>query len=174
MPVVTRRMRLMEGRATLGGILTHDVMDHVMEHLSLTDCFQLRAISKQVGTPLGLGPRLDAELASVKREWRRRSDEEKRFIREYEIHHQLLLSYDDEPIDEWDGIYERLYATDTILAVDAKLACEDNLLAISRVEHVERVWDDWFWKLRRVDHTQGGICRRTMLLKPPPVIYLGA
>ena len=66
---VTRRLRVMEGRATLGGILTDDAMDHVMEHLSLTDCLHLRAVSKEVGTPLGLGHRLDAELASFEREF---------------------------------------------------------------------------------------------------------
>jgi hypothetical protein len=48
MPVVTRRMRLMEGAGTLGGVVTHDAMDVVMEHLSLTECFHLRAISKDV------------------------------------------------------------------------------------------------------------------------------
>ena len=45
---VTHRMRLMEMAATLGKVLTHDVMDNVMEHLSLNDCLSISGISKEM------------------------------------------------------------------------------------------------------------------------------
>ena len=162
MPVVTRRMRLMEGAATLGDILTHDAMDIVMEHLSLTDCLQLRAISKEVGTPLGLGLRLDAELASFEREFLRREDERQRLDRDFNIHHHLLMAHN----------MHRLKVTAMVLRKEAQLAGEEVTLTRCRWKQVERRFCHFRMKLP-LKHNSN-VCARTMLRMPPPVIYLGA
>ena len=112
MSMVTRRMRLMQGRAALGGILTHDAMDHVMEHLSLTECLNLRAISKEVGTPFGLVVRGKEECDSAREERDRRDAELKR-IRDKldeagDLFNAAIDDDDDVVLEPLDAIYEIL------------------------------------------------------------------
>ena len=140
-------MRLMEGVATLGGILTHDAMDHVMEHLSLTDCLHLRAVSKEVGTPLGLGLRLDAELASFEREFLRREDERQRLFHDFKTNPPYPISM--------------------ILVTEGLLASEEVTLA-----HCE--WKAALIAFGEFRKIISRVCEYTMLPLPPPVIYLGA
>ena len=64
-------MRLMEGGATLGGILTHDAMDHIMEHLSLTDCLRLREVSTDMYDSDVIDRRLKAESDRAFQEYQR-------------------------------------------------------------------------------------------------------
>ena len=106
MPVVTRRMRLMEGAATLGDILTHDAMDIVMEHLSLTDCIHLREVSKELR---------DSAIIVSRLNWTKVLWRTLRLFFEWECLH-CLVDEDDMPLDPPD---------DKILQIDFERADED-------------------------------------------------
>ena len=142
--MVTRRMRLMQGRAALGGILTHDAMDHVMEHLSLTECLNLRAISKEVGTPFGLVVRGKEECDSAREERDRRDAELKRIRDKLDEAGDLFnatVTDDDDVIVSLDRIYKILNDEYYRAEREVRLA-EDEWIRVDEI--LCMIWTRWY------------------------------
>ena len=138
---VTRRMRLMEGAATLGGVLTHHVMDNVMEHLSLTDCIHLRGVSKELR---------DSAIIVSRLNWTK------------VLWMTLRLFF------EWDCLFCLVYSlNDDDMPLDPP---DDKILQID-FEHANEDFENSCDEMVRVFDTLKGYLPSTDLKQAEPLIY---
>ena len=125
---MTRRMQRMQARTTLGGVFTHDVMDIVIQHLNLIDCFHISEVSKVMSYVLYR--RLEQEVYFARFEFQSCYREVCKLNRIWKVYKTRV-----------DGFCLRFEIELRIVASEIELALKNEICAFRKLKDVTQMYN---------------------------------